>query len=201
VACIGDGVTTYEGAVTALSGGQSTAYGGVTRYDWGFGDWDGNWVASTTGSSVGAVFAYTGWQQVWLRVTDQWGRTSRDCTWVYVQHDDTLPVPIITAPTSAAIGESVNLSAAQSYDPHGRCATYDWDFGDGSAHYISRRTFVYHTWTSKGTFTIKLKITDYVGMTASTTKPIVITAGAPSQPQALTAVDHPNDQGGAADLK
>lgn len=200
VASIADGISTYQGAVTTLNGSASTANGGVVRYDWGFGDWDGGWVASTTGSSVGAVFAYTGWQQVWLRVTDQWGRTSRDYTWVYVRCDDTLPVPVITAPSSAAAGQSVNLSAAQSYDPHGRCAIYKWEFGDGTPAYISRRTFVDHTWTSPGTYTIKLTVWDYVNKSAYTTKQIVITTGAPTQPQNLSAADRPADEGGAVNL-
>ena len=64
----------------------------------------------------------------------------------------------------------MNFSSAGSSDPDGDSLTYDWDFGDGTAH--STQANPAHTYTSNGNFTARLTVDDGRGRTDSKTIPI-----------------------------
>jgi PKD repeat protein len=51
--------------------------------------------------------------------------------------------------------------------------TYDWDFGDGSPHVATKNTS--HTYTSQGTFTVTLTVTDADGLSNAGTATISVT--------------------------
>ena len=201
VASISGDPVTYVGVPTQFDGSQSQSHGSpIVRYDWGYFGPMGWWTASTTDPHVTVTFSSPGWQLVWLGVYDAHGRASFDCRWILVQCDDTPPVAVLNAPASASVCQTVTLDGSGSYDRHGAIADYTWNFGDGTPNCQGTASTVKHAWHTAGTYTIKLKVTDYVGKINTTTKQIVITGGAPAQPQGLSAADHPNDQGGAADL-
>ena len=72
------------------------------------------------------------------------------------------PVARATAnPTHGALPLNVSFDGTTSFDPDGDPLTYEWDFGDGSAHQTTATAT--HTYTTAGTFTASLTVRDNRG--------------------------------------
>jgi endonuclease/exonuclease/phosphatase family metal-dependent hydrolase len=85
------------------------------------------------------------------------------------------PVVTVSAnPTSGVAPLPVSLSSTAS-DPDGSIAAYSWNFGDGQT---STQPYPSHTYSSAGTYTAQLTVTDNQGATASAS--VVITANPPT---------------------
>jgi glucose/arabinose dehydrogenase len=84
---------------------------------------------------------------------------------------------IAATPSSGPGPLHVAFSAAGSKDPDGDPLTYDWDFGDGSAHASDAAPT--HDYTVNGTYTARLKLSDGKGGTATVTKVITVGNTAP----------------------
>jgi hypothetical protein len=93
--------------------------------------------------------------------------------------DEGCPIPMITP--RAAVGKApfnAHLSGARSFARRGRTiASYQWDFGDGSAP--GSGADVDHTFTAPGAYTVKLMVTDSNGSPslADATRDIHVFAG------------------------
>jgi PKD repeat protein len=86
---------------------------------------------------------------------------------VYTPTNQT-PVPNATAtPTFGSAPLQVSFSGAGTSDADGDPLTYEWDFGDGSAHSTVRDPG--HQYTSDGEYDAKFTVTDSKGAHATTT--------------------------------
>jgi PKD repeat protein len=100
-----------------------------------------------------------------------------------------IPVARATAtPTSGSAPLTVAFDGRSSSDPDGDLLTYDWDFGDGSAH--SSAANPTHTYASAGTYTARLTVDDGTGRRPSTT--VGIQVGGNQAPTAT--IDAPADE-------
>jgi len=91
-----------------------------------------------------------------------------DLTGTGVGHENQPPVASFTYfPEDPVVGEETTFDASDSYDPDGAIVSYSWDFGDGSASMVQNPT---HTYTSPGTYVVKLTVTDNEGLTNSVSK-------------------------------
>jgi glucose/arabinose dehydrogenase len=90
------------------------------------------------------------------------------------------------APTAGPSPLVVTFDATASYDPELSPLTYDWDFGDGSAH--ATTTVASHGYASSGNYQVTLVVTDPVGNTAS----VVQTVAVDNSPPAVTIDDPVN---------
>jgi len=83
------------------------------------------------------------------------------------------PTASFTAnPTSGVVPLAVSFNASSSSDPDGSITSYAWDFKDGATG--SGQT-INHTFSSTGSYSVKLTVTDNEGATDSTTKTITVT--------------------------
>jgi len=86
------------------------------------------------------------------------------------------PVAKVNGPYSASTGTAITFSSAGSTDSDGTIASYAWNFGNGASSTSANPTYTY---TTAGTYTVSLTVTDNGGTTntASTTATIGTTGG------------------------
>lgn len=84
--------------------------------------------------------------------------------------------PVAVARASTYSGEAplaVQFDATGSYDPDGNIASFEWDFGDGTA---GTGSSVSHSYTSEGTYVATLVVTDNSGIQGSASLDVSVIA-------------------------
>lgn len=82
------------------------------------------------------------------------------------------PVSKITSDvTSLFVGEKIQLSGDDSYDPEGGALDFLWDFGDNKTSSLKSPEY---SWNSPGEFTVSLTVEDGEGQTTTSTKEIEV---------------------------
>lgn len=78
-------------------------------------------------------------------------------------------------PANPTPGAPVSFNAAASYDPDGTIVNYQWDFNNDG---VFDRTGVTTTWTfpASGTYNVRLVVTDGLGATGHTIRPVTVAA-------------------------
>ncbi|GAC1418004.1 MAG: hypothetical protein NVSMB67_04970 [Flavisolibacter sp.] len=79
---------------------------------------------------------------------------------------------------SGCKGTSVNFTDASKPDGLNRIVRWQWDFGDGTSNSLNQSS-ISHTYTSAGTYSVKLTLTDAGGCTDSIKKIDFVLATAP----------------------
>jgi PKD repeat protein len=136
----------------------------LVSYNWNFGD-------GATGSGVVVSHAYgaTGAYTVTLTVIDDVGqRTTLPPTGHTVTVGSTTGIPkanfSFTPASPVAAGTTVTFDASSSTAPNGATiVSYSWNFGDSSALVNGSSSTATHTYTTPGTYTITLTVTDSTG--------------------------------------
>ncbi len=158
----------------------------IVGWTWTFGDG-----ASSSLQHPSHVYDQPGNYTVTLTVTDSHGRSRSRETNVTVTN--TPPVAHFTAsPQQPAVGETIKFTS-DSRDDNGEIVNWSWTFGDGS---MSSQQHPSHSYSSAGTYTVSLTVTDDDGatdtytmdITSSGTPPTAGFSFTPSQPTAGTAV-------------
>ncbi|HZM80463.1 MAG TPA: PKD domain-containing protein [Candidatus Limnocylindrales bacterium] len=149
--------------------GSSDSDGTVVSYAWNFGDG-----TTATGATVTKTFAAAGTYTVSLTVTDDGGATGSTSRSVQVGQ------PPANQPPTAAFTNTCqrilffricNFNGTSSTDPDGTIVSYAWNFGDGTTGSGATVSKIY---TSGGTRTITLTVTDNGGATDSETRTITL---------------------------
>ena len=161
---------TLEGeAPLSVSFDGSASTGNIVSYEWMFGDG-----STGFGSTIDHTFASSGSYAVSLKVTDDQGATDQETVTVTVTGSpmaDMPPAAVISS--SATVGSvplQVHFDGSSSSDKDGSIVSHQWDLGDGAT---AAGAMVTHTYTTAGTFTAKLTVTDDDGLTGSTTTPVL----------------------------
>jgi PKD repeat protein len=156
----------------AFDASASDPRGGmILNYTWNFGD--GN-VTVTSNPVTQHAFDNAGMYQVKLTVYDSEGLTGLlSKTVVVVQAS---PVVMFThAPDNPLVGQQTTFNSSGSYDPDGYIANYIWDFGDGAV-VSGLNPVVYHVFSVKGTYQVKLAVFDNEGYNSSTLQAVEVIA-------------------------
>ncbi len=147
------------GLAISFSGSGSTTAAGdaITTYSWNFGDG----TLPVTGATPTHAYATPGPYTVSLMVTDMTGGTNTLSTTSTVY---ALPVANPGGPYTGNVGQAVSFSGSGSTTATGNAiTTYVWNFGDGTPAGTGAAPM--HTYTSAGTYTVSLMVTDTTGGT------------------------------------
>jgi predicted transcriptional regulator len=142
--------------------GSSDPEQGVLTYLWEFGDG-----ANSTSSSPSHRYLSAGNLTVKLTVTDPKGLTASASLMVMVKKHNSAPIAIIASPGNGAsflINETINFSAAGSYDPDQDVITFTWDFGDGEQE---NGRDVTHSYAAQWNRSVTVIVKDALGLTGS----------------------------------
>jgi alpha-tubulin suppressor-like RCC1 family protein/chitodextrinase len=146
----------HVGQVIQFDGSLSEDEGGtIVSYLWNFGD-------GTTGTGVNPSHIYTevGQYTVTLTVTDNDGVTHTAATTSSIPN--TPPVANPGGPYTGYVGEPVFFDGSGSTDLEGGIVTYHWYFYDENTGSGPNPT---HSYTSAGTYSVSLTVTDNDGAT------------------------------------
>ena len=158
--------------VNVNGAGSSDPDGSIVSYVWTFGNGQ-----TAFGPTASTVYNTPGSYQITLTVVDNGGTQRSANTTVVAGATNLRPIALITAlPTSGPAPLLVQLGSVGSNDPDGTITNYAWDFGNGQSS-VGTQTQV--TYTSAGTYTVTLTVTDNKGATGSSTEQIVVD---PSRP-------------------
>jgi PKD repeat protein len=151
------------------AGASADPDGEVSSYQWSFGD--GN---AASGVAPSHTFTAAGTYTVTLIVTDDDGATDTAQTTVGVaKAGNTAPTAALSAvPSSGDAPLDVTFDASGSSDHEGGIASATLDFGDGSS---ADTGSIVHTYTTPGTYTATLTVTDEDGATDATAQIITVT--------------------------
>ncbi|HWF54859.1 MAG TPA: PKD domain-containing protein [Solirubrobacteraceae bacterium] len=149
----------------SASGGYTTGAG--YGYSWTF---DGQ-PQSANGSSASGTFT-AGTHTIVVTISDDATPAHTITKSTTLQVDAPLvPRFTVTPATGALTGSAVSFNASTTTG--GRAPlTYAWDFGTGSFTGSGQTTT--HTFTTPGTYTIRLQVTDALGRTATTSQVITV---------------------------
>jgi PKD repeat protein len=157
------------GATVRLDASASSDPDGrVAAFAWDL-DGDGRPDAGVTGAQATLTAAAPGPRTVRVWVTDDRGATAAATLTVTVTNR--APVARITAPATAAVGATVTVDGTRSSDPDGTVARYDWDL-DGDGTYETQGATAPLTLAHAGAWTVRLRVTDAFGATATTARTI-----------------------------
>jgi PKD repeat protein len=172
IAHAGGPYTVTLGQAVNVSGATSSDPDGtIAAYAWDFGD--GGAATTVTASHT---YATAGTFLLKLKVTDNQGAVGNDSTLVTVNGPTNQPpVAVAGSAKSAQVGQSVSFDGTASHDADGTIVSWDWDFGDGSAHATTATAS--HAYTSAGTYIARLTVTDDKGATG--TDNVAVNVGAP----------------------
>ena len=81
------------------------------------------------------------------------------------------------SPTTGKAPLPVQLSAAGSVDPEGAALAYAWDLDGDGQHDDATGATISHTFTTKGTKRVTVRVTDSFGATASASVSINVKPG------------------------
>ena len=174
VANAGADKTVTVGSSVTFDGSASTDDKGITSYSWDF-DASNGITSEATTKTASKTYTTAGIYTVTLTVTDTIGQKSTDTLQVVVNNPiDQLPVANAGADKTATTSSSVTFDGSASTDDKG-ITSYSWDF-DASNGITSEATGVMtaKAYTTAGTYTVTLTVTDTIGQKSSDTLQVVV---------------------------
>lgn len=163
-----------------FNGGLSKDSDGyIVGYEWDFGDGSPHSFSKTPQKSYDWAGNFDKEFRVVLTVTDNDGQTGTTSQSIKVKYSNTSPVADFTyLPAAPHVNQEMTFSASASYvRVTGRTIEdYTWDFGDGTPLVSGTSPGQKHTYTSTGTYAVKLKIRDNESEEGEITKQITVTA-------------------------
>lgn len=168
--------------------GSSTPTGTLVSYKWDFGDNTKSVVSNSP--TTFHTYKKAGSYAVTLTVENSLGKTKKDTSKVSVlaiPQPDRPPRAVLTISGDLIVGQSVSASTYGTLDPDGNSVTLSLDWGDGSSPATSTvaNSIFSHIYTTAGTYTISLTVTDQFN--ESNTAAVVVQIAVAPSPQPPTA--------------
>ena len=152
------------------SGSSAVPGGTITDYKWSFGDGS---PAVDTGTTATAQHAYpvAGIYTVTLTTTDELGATGSFSQQVTA---DEPTAAFRVSSSNPAPNAPVSFDASTTTDPESTITHYVWDFGDGATLDAGASPTTTHSFSTAGTYTVKLTVTDQLGLADTASHQVVI---------------------------
>jgi serine protease len=171
VADAGGPYTGNEGsAITFDASASYDPENAALTYEW---DWesDGTYDVSTSSATIEHVWNddYSG--TVTFRVTDDKGKIDTDTASVIV--NNVAPTAEAGGPYNGIVGEPITLTGSAT-DPGVDTFTYAWDLNNDGTYETSGQTAT-NTWSTAGTYTVGLQVTDDDGGVGTDTAQVTVT--------------------------
>jgi large repetitive protein len=167
-------------SVSLDASGSWAENGLALTYDW---DLDGNGVYEILGGGATEDYVYTtaGTYHPGVRVTDSThAQASKTVTITVTPGQEQIHAQMYAYPTSGTAPLTVTLEASGSWSIDGAAQTYEYDpEGDGIYQASTSQTITTFIYTQAGVYTPRLRVTDTMSRTATTTGP-QITVAAPA---------------------
>jgi PKD repeat protein len=164
--------------------------GPLSEVAWDFDD-DGIYDAiGPQTTTISHAYPVAGTYVARLRVTDGCGVTASDTASVIV-HDNQPPIArvVVTCPNDnhCLVGTTVTFAGATSTDSDGAIMFWSWDLeNDGSTEASGPAlSSVAHSFTTSGTHSVRLTVTDDNGSQGSTVVPFTVDPGPPPPPVSI----------------
>ena len=153
---------------------SSDSDGSIISYAWDFKDG-----STGSGQTINHTFSSIGSYSVKLTVTDDKGATGSTTKTITVTETlNQSPTASFTATTTSGVAPlEVSFNASNSSDSDGSIISYAWDFKDGNT---GNGQTINHTFSSTGSYNVKLTVTDDKGATGLDTKTIIVTTPEPT---------------------
>lgn len=164
-------------ALSVDGSASADADGSIAAYSWNFGDG-----GTATGPTAAHTYASGGTYTVSLTVTDDRGGSATSTQTVTVEAANVPPTAVANV-VRGADGMSITADGTGSSDPDGTLTAYAWSFGDGGTAGGPTAT---HTYTTPGTYTVTLVVTDNRGATHQSTASVAV---APASTEDVLARD------------
>jgi PKD repeat protein len=135
----------------------------VVWYDDGAGGFVAEALPLLTGDTEGNARDVNASGQIVGQSGDPTTRVNHAVLWTFTVPGSTNQPPTAApgGPYAGNEGTSVSFNGATSSDPDGQALTYDWDFGDGSAHGTGATPS--HMYADNGSYTVSLTVNDGAG--------------------------------------
>jgi PKD repeat protein len=175
--------------VVNFTGSNSTDDVAVTGYSWNFGD--GSPTATTANPSH--TYSTAGSYTAVLTVTDGGGLTNTASINITVSNPPVNQAPVAVAsatPLSGTAPLNVNFTGSASTDDVA-VTGYSWNFGDGSP--VVTTANATHTYSSAGSYTAVLTVTDGSGLQDTESISITVSSGPQNGIVSLTLIDADQD--------
>lgn len=152
--------------------------GTITLYQW---DWTNDGSYDDTGETDSHTFSSSGTYTVNLRVIDNNGVPDTHSKSITVSSGGGGNQEPTAAFTTSTSGLTVDVDASGSADTDGTIETYSWDWTNNGGYDNSSAlsTFSY-TYSTAGTYTIKLRVTDNGSATDTVTHSVTVSVGGSS---------------------
>lgn len=160
--------------------GSSDPDGTVISYWWNFGDgnftgWQPNAVVSHTFAAPGTYYV-----RLWARDNCMVFSPADQLTVTVTSGNacagNTPPYADAGADRNASVGQSISFNGGASFDAGGSITSYAWNFGNGQS---AAGVDVTHAYSTPGSYTVTLTVTDNCGATASDAAVVTVTSSNP----------------------
>lgn len=162
---VADFTATTTALSVAVDASASTDSDGIASYVWSFGDG-----STATGVTANHVYSSAGNYNVGLTVTDTRGGSTVLSKVVTATPPPNAPPTAVFAAVATDLG--ISVSSTGSADSDGSIASYAWQFGDGGT---ATGATANHSYSTAGTYTVVLTVTDNGGATGTVQHDVVVT--------------------------
>ncbi|MEU7003437.1 PKD domain-containing protein [Nonomuraea sp. NPDC046570] len=163
-------------AVTANASASTPGDAPISTYTFDFGD--GTIVGPQAGSSASHTYTTAGSYTLTVTVTDQDGLTDIAAKTISAQPSGTPPTAAVSLNQSSGPAPlAVTADASASTPGSSPISTYAFDFGDGTVVGPQAGSSASHSYTTAGSYTLTVTVTDGAGGTDDVTAGVTVTAG------------------------